>query len=336
MPCVILVMRFRSILPRLYRPEVYQGKKNPSGYFEGWYFKLVDVAGEQVWSFIPGISYSADKHCFVQVIHANSGKTWYLRFPDQDFQSSRRVFHTAIAHNQFSLKGMNLDLNQDGLQLRGEVYFENTHPFPGTFLSPGIMGWYSYAPRMECYHGVVSMQHRLSGSLEINGAEVGFDGGKGYIEKDWGTSMPSDWIWIQSNHFEEDPGASFMLSLARIPWMRGYFPGFLSFFLTEGQLYRFATYNRSSVSIIEVLDDAVHITINNRTHTLTVYVYRRTGGILKAPRHGQMEREIRESIISRLDLELRDKEGKLLFEGKGLHAGLEIVGDVAKYFKNNH
>lgn len=324
------------MLPRLYRPEVYQGKNKPAGYFEGWYIKLVDAAGEQIWSFIPGISYSADTHCFVQVMHANSGKTWYLRYPERDFKSSRRIFQTGIAHNLFSSTGLNLDLTQADLNLRGEVFFEDTHPFPTTFLSPGIMGWYSYAPRMECYHGVVSMQQRLSGSLEINGAEISFDGGKGYMEKDWGTSMPSDWIWIQSNHFEGDAGASFMLSLARIPWMQGYFPGFLSFVMIGGKIYRFATYNRSSVTNIEVLEDAVHIKLRNARHTLEVSVYRNIGGILKAPRHGQMEREIQESIVSRLDLELRDKQGILLFKGKGFHAGLEIVGDVAKYFKNIH
>jgi tocopherol cyclase len=327
---------YRSILPRLYRPEVYQGKKRPGNYFEGWYFKLVDAAGEQIWSFIPGVSYSADSHCFVQVIHANSGKTWYLRFPEQDFTSSRSTFQTAIGLNLFSSRGLNLDMSLPDLKLRGELIFKDTHPFPSTFLSPGIMGWYSYAPGMECYHGVVSMQHRLSGSLEINGTEIGFDGGKGYIEKDWGTSMPSDWIWIQSNHFEGDIGASFMLSLARIPWMRGFFPGFLSFFMYGGRLYRFATYNRSSVSLIDIKDDTVRIELRNATHSLAVSVYRNIGGILKAPRHGRMEREIQESIVSRLNLELRDKKGNLLFEGTGFHAGLEIVGDVAKYFKNNH
>ena len=116
------------------------------------------------------------------------------------------------------------------------------------------MGWYSYAPRMECYHGVVSMQHNTSGSLEVNGKALSFDGGKGYIEKDWGRSMPSDWIWIQSNHFEGDPGASFMLSLARIPWMGGFFPGFLSFFRTGDRLYRFATYKSSTVEQVRVND----------------------------------------------------------------------------------
>ena len=106
--------------------------------------------------------------------------------------------------------------------------------------------------------------------------------------------------------------------------------------MVNGKLYRFATYNRSAVSLIEVKDDAVHIELRNGSILLTVNVYRSIGGILKAPRHGKMEREIQESIVSRLDLELKDKQGKLLFKGNGYHAGLEIVGDVAKYFKNNH
>ncbi|MFO7668672.1 MAG: tocopherol cyclase family protein [Bacteroidales bacterium] len=329
-------MLIKSILPRIYRPEVYQGKKKPANYFEGWYMKLVDGAGDQVWAFIPGVSYSADTHCFIQVIHANSGKTWYLRFPVEDFKSSRRIFHTAIGFNHFSSNGLNLDLILPDLKVRGELIFENPQPFPATFLSPGIMGWYSYAPMMECYHGVVSLRHRLSGALEINGAEISFEGGKGYIEKDWGRSMPSDWIWIQSNHFEGDPEASFMLSLARIPWMGGYFPGFLSFFMTGGRLYRFATYNHSSVRRIDVKDDAVHIELQNGTHSLALSVNRKFGGILKAPRHGNMEREIQESIVSSLNLELKDKRGILIFKQKGVHAGLEIVGDVAKYFQNNH
>ncbi len=197
-------------------------------------------------------------------------------------------------------------------------------------------GWYSYAPMMECYHGVVSMQHRLSGSLEIDGTDISFDKGKGYIEKDWGHSMPSDWIWIQSNHFDIDPGASFMLSLARIPWMGGFFPGFLSFLKVGARVYRFATYMRSNVSLIEVKDDTVNIELRSRNYKLEITVYRDIGGVLKAPRHGNMERDIQESIVSSLQLVLKDHVGNVIFTGTGTHAGLEIVGDVAKYFRNNH
>ncbi|MCK7537696.1 MAG: tocopherol cyclase family protein [Marinilabiliales bacterium] len=29
-----------------------------------------------------------------------------------------------------------------------------------------------------------------------------FSGGRGYIEKDWGHSFPSAYVWMQSNHFQ--------------------------------------------------------------------------------------------------------------------------------------
>ncbi len=47
-----------------------------------------------------------------------------------------------------------------------------------------------------------------------------------------------------------------------------------------------------------------------------------------------MEREIKESVISKISLELQGPGSDLLFKGSGEHAGLEIVGDVAQYFNN--
>ena len=319
-------------LPRLFRPAVYQGGKNPENYFEGWYFKLVDAAGKEIWSVIPGISFSGDPHSFVQVIHANSGKTWYIRYDTEAFTFQRNRFFVRVGPCSFSSEKMVLDLEKDDLKIQGTVRLEGFHPFPSTVLAPGIMGWYSYVPFMECYHGVVSMQHRIGGTLRINGKEVSFDGGKGYIEKDWGRSMPSDWIWMQSNHFRENDGASFMLSVARIPWRKSYFPGFLSFLLVDGKIYRFATYNRSAIHEIRVNERDVRIDLSSRRYRLKVRVMRMDGGVLKAPRHGNMDREITESIVSSLSLELSDKKGQVLFRGKGKHAGLEIVGDVTRYF----
>jgi len=329
---VISLMQTGLTTPRLFRPSVYQGRKNPANYFEGWYFKLVDAGGDRIWSVIPGVSYSDDPHCFVQVIHANSGKTWYRRHDIQAFSFTQNKFSVKIGPNAFSLEGLQLDLDAGDLRMEGTLRIEGVHPFPFRLLAPGIMGWYSYVPFMECYHGVVSMQHWLGGTLRVNGKEISFDGGKGYIEKDWGRSMPSDWIWMQSNHFREDDQASFMLSVARIPWRKSFFPGFLSFLMLNGKVYRFATWNRSVISRIGVRDGEVLVELANRRHKLKVRVERKEGGILKAPRHGSMDREITESIVSSLTLELSDQRGTVLFSGKGLHAGLEIVGDVTRYF----
>lgn len=330
---VISGMKLKHYLPRLYRPSVYQGKKNATGYFEGWYFKLVSPAEGHIWSVIPGISHSSDPHSFVQVIHANSGRTWYIRYDRDDFRYSRREFRVGVGPSEFSLDGLQLDLKRDDLAISGHLKIQDPCPFPSSLPAPGIMGWYSYVPFMECYHGVVSMQHHLSGSLQINRSTVSFDGGKGYIEKDWGTSMPSDWIWMQSNHFRKDSTASFMLSVARIPWMKGHFPGFLSFLLAGGKLYRFATYNRSVIRGLEVKKDHVQIILNNRHYSLKARVMRLEGGMLKAPRHGNMDREIKESIVSTVSLELKNHQGKVIFRDVGQFAGLEIVGDVEQYFR---
>jgi hypothetical protein len=330
-----LHMQIHSLLPRLYKPSVYQGKRDPRKYFEGWYFKIVDPGGKQIWSFIPGISYSTDPHCFVQVIHANSGNTYYQRYPLSSFSFERKEFLIRVGNSTFSSSGISLDIEMEGFSVKGDLWFDRIHPYPSSLLAPGIMGWYSYVPLMECYHGVVSMQHVLSGSLLINDRPVPYHQGKGYTEKDWGRSMPSDWIWVQSNHFDGNSGASFMISLARIPWLRSFFPGFLSFLLLDGKVYRFATYNRSSIRKLEVDDLYVDMEVVNRKYTLSCRVLRKDGGILKAPRHGSMDRDIKESIVSTLNLELRKRNGELVFKDTGRFAGLEIVGDVAQYFRNN-
>ncbi len=328
-------MQIRDYLPRLFRPPVYQGRHNSSGYFEGWYFKLLDREGRHIWSFIPGVSYSSDPHSFVQVIHANSGQSRYHRYPVDAFTYDTRGFRVGVGPNSFSLQHLVVDLEDRDWRISGKIILENTTPYPFRITAPGIMGWYSYVPMMECYHGVVSMQHDLRGSLQINGEAVDFSGGKGYIEKDWGRSMPSDWIWIQSNHFEKDDRASFMISLARIPWMKGFFPGFLSFLYNDGQVHRFATYNRSKVTHLRVDREEVRLKVENRRSQLTVRALRREGGVLKAPRHGEMDREIRESIISTVFVEMKDRGGRVLFSDRGRFAGLEIVGDMEQYFGKN-
>ena len=95
---------------------------------------------------------------------------------------------------------------------------------PNSFFSPGIMGPYSFIPFMECYHGILSMNHNISGVINHNGIDISFDGGKGYMEKDWGHSFPKAYIWMQSNHFSK-PNISIKSSIAIIPWLKSSFIG---------------------------------------------------------------------------------------------------------------
>ncbi len=77
---------------------------------------------------------------------------------------------------------------------------------------------------MECYHGVLSFDHSLQGKLNLNGKEMDFNGGRGHMEKDWGKNFPAVWVWLQSNHFQNQR-ACITASVALIPWMGATFKG---------------------------------------------------------------------------------------------------------------
>jgi tocopherol cyclase len=315
-------------LTKTWRPLHYQGGNQKSRYFEGWYFKNVSADGDHIWSVIPGISIveKSNRHSFIQLINGKTAETWYIEYPLEDFSYSKLDFEFSIGDNKFGYSGMNLDIDDPEITATGNISFSNLNKLKSTLLNPGIMGWYSFVPFMECYHGLVSADHDLNGSLAINNNTIDFSGGKGYSEKDWGRSMPSSWIWMQSNHFEIE-GTSVMLSIARIPWMLSSFTGFLCVLLLDGKIYRFATYTGAKIKRLRVSDESVTAEIADKQYTLTINARHSGRGILVAPLNGAMDRRIAESVDAIIELRVTDKKGKKIFSGKGINAGLELVGD---------
>jgi len=311
-------------------PEVFQGNCKMKRYFEGWYFKMVSSDGSSILSVIPGIALSPDgseKHAFIQVIDGKTARTDYFTFPVGEFAFSRKEFAVRIGRNYFSAERLVLNLRNDSSYISGEIKMTAPVTLPSRrLLNPGIMGWYRFVPFMQCYHGVVSLSHRLQGVLEMDGAKLDFSNGKGYIEKDWGSSMPSAWIWMQSNNFVSHE-ASFMLSVANIPWLGKSFTGFLGFCYFNGTIHRFATYTRATLEIVQQNGDTLKILIRDRKLVYEISAVRSQAGLLKAPVKGSMDRRIPESIDARLKLTIKDKQGITVFNDSTTIAGLEIVGN---------
>ncbi|MBK7174862.1 MAG: hypothetical protein IPH84_16915 [Bacteroidales bacterium] len=315
---------------KMKHPEMFQGNARHKQYFEGWYFKMVSEDGASILSIIPGISLSSsglDQHAFIQVIDGKTAKTSYYTFPIEDFYFSGEEFAIRIGKNYFSSEKIILDLED---HLQGEVHFANRLELPEKkILNAGIMGWYRFVPFMQCYHGVVSLNHELEGSIRLNNKDILFNKGKGYIEKDWGSSMPSAWIWMQSNNFNQK-SASFMLSVATIPWLGGTFTGFLGFFSQDSTIFRFATYTHARLKILNHGTDSLSINIRDKKYTYIIEAIRTNSGLLQAPVLGSMDRRIPESIDARLKLKIMDHEGNILFSDSTSIAGLEMVGDLGK------
>ncbi len=312
---------------RILHPAWFQNLRARPPYFEGWYFKLISADGAHRLAFIPGMTRGmggGGPHAFIQVFDGTGLRTAYYRFPLEAFRPAPRAFDLAIGEQRFGERGLRLDLRGEGIDVRGELAFGPLTPWPVTLTAPGIMGWYAWLPWMECYHGVLSLDHTLHGSLDIDGQRVDFSGGRGYIEKDWGRSFPQAWIWLQSNHFET-PGTSLIASVARIPWLGRAFPGFIVGIRAVGQLYRFATYTGARLADLQVDERRVYLVVEDARYRLAIEAWNAPGVVLRGPRPGDMGRDVAETLQARVTASLSDRRtGQTLFQGTGQHAGLEI------------
>lgn len=316
---------------KILKPEIFQGSLQKKNYFEGWYFKHVTSDKNQVFAFIPGISLlENDRHAFIQVINGITQETHYITYPLNQFSWEKEKLMVKVGDSVFSEDYIDLNIQTPEINVAGKIFYRNRSRFPGTLIQPGIMGWYSWVPFMECYHGVVSANHWLQGILRINSAEINFDNGKGYIEKDWGSSFPECWIWLQSNSFE-NKNASVFFSVAKIPWLGKFFMGFISFLFLNGKFYLFATYNGSKLVKTEKRPSGLEIELENSRNRLKINVKTGKAGELIAPVKGQMTRRIKESIDSEVQVVLTDKNGNVLFSGQSGRAGLEVSEEIFGY-----
>jgi tocopherol cyclase len=258
-------MSIRSTLT----PAMYHGFKKKPPFFEGWYYKLVSADETCKVAIIPGVILGQDAHAFIQVLEGVSGQVAYHTFPVEQFQADRTRFGLNIGGNIFDGSQISLDVDRPEGQISGKIQLGPLQPWPVTLLSPGIMGWYAWVPRMECYHGVLSFDHPLEGSLTLNGQTMDFTGGRGYIEKDWGQSFPTGWVWFQSNHFGSGQ-TCITASVAIIPWLGSAFRGFIVGLWVEGKLYRFATYSGARLESLKIFDEHVEWVLRDSRYRLNL------------------------------------------------------------------
>lgn len=311
-------------------PAFFRGQRKHRKYFEGWYFKCISADRRHAVAFIPGIAVSpdGDKHAFIQVINAVSGKTWYHHFPFEAFSSPRDRFDIVIGENHFNSNGLSLriDPSDQSDSLNGALTFSEIRTYPVSRFRPGIMGPFSFIPFMECYHAIVHLSHRLQGQIELDSEVIDFTDGAGYIEKDYGRSFPTTYTWLQASHFEKGD-ASFVFSRARIPFLGGSFPGFFAYFTDFKEItVRFATYNRSKLIRweVDVERRTCAGTLSGPDGILYFEAVMSGGGRLRAPVDGLMDREIIESITALVSVRLTDPSGNMMFEDKSSEAGMEI------------
>ncbi len=324
-------------LDTLIHPARYQGAGRRYPYFEGWYFKLVDASEQHRYAVIPGIYLGPTpdaSHCFVQFMDGMSGDVSYFRYPVDAFVAAEDRFEVCVGPNRFQAEALSLALEGPDRTVQGKLRFSERRRWPVTWLSPGAMGWYAWVPFMECYHGIVSMDHNIQGLLQVDGARVNMTGGRGYTEKDWGRRFPAAWVWFQSNHFDPER-VSISASVALIPWLGRTFRGFIIGVWHAGTLHRFATYTGARIERLTVDEELVRLVVADGQRRMELEIDRDEPGQLYAPDIDDMSGRVGETMhaTARLRLTSRDVQRSsshaILYEGAARMGSLEVVGDMS-------
>lgn len=315
-----------DLISRLKDPAIFQGTLGKKHYFEGWYLKQVGLDGAKL-AVIPGVSLSGkDNHAFIQVFNGRSGESHYVSFPIEEFKPEKDPFAVVIGDNRFSYSGLELNIDDD-VSIKGALKFKGTTPYRYSWNERGVMGWFGYIPFMETNHGLLSLDHKVNGTITINEDLHEFREGKGYIEKDWGSSFPSSWIWMQSNGFRE-AGTSFMLSTAVIPWVGSSFIGHIALLHRGGETINMSTYRGGKITNLVKSGNGVTLTVQTGKYLMRVNAVQGESVDLKSPEKGLMTGRTVESLNSTLEVSLTEKRsGDIVFSEKGLDAGLEIMDD---------
>ncbi|WP_425447364.1 tocopherol cyclase family protein [Dethiothermospora halolimnae] len=318
---------FRKIL----NPDLYHGHNKKKNFFEGWYFKISDLKGENTFAFIPGIFLGKDDECshsFIQIVNGKDIKYDYLKYNKEDFSAAKDIFDVEVNKSNFSLNGISLDIDRPEIKIKGKVTFHNVKKWPDTFINPGSMGSYNYLTFMQCYSQVCAMDIKLTGKININGQDISFDNGKGYIEKNWGKEFPHSWIWVQGNQFKNHNG-SISCSIGHIPFPLGSFRGFLIGLMIDDDFHTFTTMNKSKIKIKQREED-VEIKVENKNYILNINVLTKKEKFmtLKGPRGDKMIPLVNENLGGIVEVRLIDiKSNKEIFKDTTICGGVEYGGD---------
>jgi hypothetical protein len=306
-------------------------KRRP--FFEQWYYKLVDSTGGNSFVIVPGVyrGKKADQdHAYIQILDGRWNQVVFQKYPIDGLQYGLVLPDLRIGSSRFTPESLKLDFDHPRKRIYGEICFGDIATYPSTVFSPGVMDWYMWVPFLQCYHSVINMDHSLQGNLVVDRQKIFFDEGRGCIEKNWGSTLPSAWVWYQSNHFSHSD-ASLSAAIATVPRNRKAFAWFYFALNCEGELYTFTSYDKAEIEMLVITKSMVKVSVRDATQRMTCTIQRGEMADLYAPTPNGMTGRIPITMEATVDTCLSSlSQGKstVIFNDIGRYAGLGASGDI--------
>jgi len=279
-------------------------KKNA---FEGWFCKIEDSLNQWMFSVIWGYSTNeTNAHAFIQFQNSLDHSTKYLSYSMEEFAWDKEKQQLRIGKNTLSKDGVHLDFVMETGPVLADYSFTELTPIQKRFLRPNIMGVLTYVPN-ECNHSIISMKHRVSGFFQYGEKVFETTNAVGYMEKDWGTSFPRDYVWLQVNDWDK---SAVVFSYATVPVLGKFAKGFFLVLHHEGQEYRFSSIEGSRLIHFDVSNNSFEAKIQKGKVCVAIKGIQTNPVSLASPQKGAMSNQIKESLdgVFELNLMMNDKE----------------------------
>ncbi|HPO04317.1 MAG TPA: tocopherol cyclase family protein [Bacillota bacterium] len=298
------------------KPQGNRKAGRRKSFFEGWYFKHQNE--EETIAFIPGVQTDEEGNssAFIQVITENAA--FSTKYPLKEFKAYKDELWIGVGRNEFSDKGVIIDLKGEKYSCAGELVYG-----PLTPLGHNCMGPFRFIPFLECSHEVISMGHGVAGELHFRDNEHGGriitfgKGSTGYIEKDKGRSFPHRYAWVQCNRFQ-DGDLQVMASAATIPILGKVIIGCTCAINYQDQCFPLATFLGAKVTCMS----EKRLEIVQAKRSLIVEAIDDNSKPLFAPERGRMSRIIQECPSCKARFRFYD-QGRILFDYSSDQASFE-------------
>jgi len=325
-------------------------------YFEGWYYRLTLPAIEQTFAFMYSIEDPigdrANSGGAVQILGID--ETYLCRILPQVGKFFADRYQLAFGHwhkTNLNLKPQLLSPEkfqaeiQEGYQAtanlnQGSVYNPVRNEYcRWEYRIEAVYGWGNAQQPQQSSAGLLSslpifepgwqitMAHGLAtGWIEWRGEKYEFTNAPAYSEKNWGSSFPQKWFWLNCNSFEgvENLALTAGGGIRQVLWWEEEVA--LIGIHYQGKFYEFAPWNSEVIWQIEPWgkwqlqgkSDRYEITLVGTTDSLGTYV--------RTPTAKGLVFNCRDTTKGKLSIVLSERNGRTIIEAKSDRAGLEVGG----------
>ncbi|WP_036485872.1 tocopherol cyclase family protein [Myxosarcina sp. GI1] len=193
-------------------------------------------------------------------------------------------------------------------------------------LQQATAGWLSYLPVFEPGWQVLMAHGLATGWIDWQGQVYNFTDAPAYSEKNWGSSFPQKWFWINCNSFNNtnDLAVTAVGGIRDVLWWQEEV-GLIGIHY-QGQFYEFAPGN-SQISWQVQPWGKWQIQTSNRDYQINLTgTTNLPGTFVRVPTAKGLVFNCRDTTKGKLTLELRSRYGKTIVMANSNLAGLEIGG----------